>query len=98
MTDYDLAHPKALRRVLILSWCCMALSWLGFYWVSGEPLFFITLLMPIVLFYLGQLLKPEYDRHAEYPSVQVACLFHALFSALVDCGRVDLGQNASGAR
>ncbi len=40
MTDYDLAHPKALRRVLILSWCCMALPWLGFYWVSGEPLFF----------------------------------------------------------
>ena len=79
MTDYDLAHPKALRRVLILSWCCMALPWLGFYWVSGEPLFFITLLMPIVLFYLGQLLKPEYERHAEYPSVQIALMTAALF-------------------
>ena len=78
MTDYDLAHPKALRRVLILSWCCMALPWLGFYWVSGEPLFFITLLMPIVLFYLGQLLKPEYERHAEYPSVQIALMTAAL--------------------
>lgn len=84
MTDYDLAHPKALRRVLILSWCCMALPWLGFYWVSGEPLFFITLLMPIVLFYLGQLLKPEYERHAEYPSVQVA-LMTAAMMALVFC-------------
>ena len=84
MTDYDLAHPKALRRVLILSWCCMALPWLGFYWVSGEPLFFITPYIPLLLLNLGQLLKPEYERHAEYPSVQVA-LMTAAMMALVFC-------------
>jgi hypothetical protein len=84
MNAYELAHPKALRRVLILGWCCVALPWLGFHWVSGAPLFFITLLMPIVLLNLGQLLKPEYERHAEYPSVQVA-LMTAAMMALVFC-------------
>ncbi len=79
MTDYNLAHPKALRRVLILGWCCVALPWLGFHWVSGAPLFFITPYIPLLLLNLGQLLKPEYERHAEYPSVQVALMTAALF-------------------
>ena len=79
MTDYDLAHPKALRRVLILGWCCVALPWLGFHWVSSAPLFFITPYIPLLLLNLGQLLKPEYERHAEYPSVQVALMTAALF-------------------
>ena len=84
MTDYDLAHPKALRRVLILGWCCVALPWLGFHWVSSAPLFFITPYIPLLLLNLGQLLKPEYERHAEYPSVQVA-LMTAAMMALVFC-------------
>lgn len=78
MTDYNLAHPKALRRVLILGWCCVALPWLGFYWVSGASLFFITPFIPLILLNLGQLLKPEYERHEEYPSVQVALVTAAL--------------------
>ena len=79
MNAYDLAHPKALRRVLILGWCCVALPWLGFHWVSSAPLFFITPYIPLLLLNLGQLLKPEYERHAEYPSVQVALMTAALF-------------------
>ena len=47
MNAYELAHPKALRRVLILCWCCAALPWLGYCWVSFMPLFFIT---PYMLF------------------------------------------------
>ena len=78
MTDYNLAHPKALRRVLILGWCCVALPWLGFYLVSGASLFFITPFIPLILLNLGQLLKPEYERHEEYPSVQVALVTAAL--------------------
>ena len=78
MNAYELAHPKALRRVLILGWCCVALPWLGYCWVSFMPLLLITLYMPLVLFYLGQLLKPEYERHAEFPSVQVALMTAAL--------------------
>lgn len=84
MTAYELTHPKALRRVLILGWCCVALPWLGFHWVSGAPLFFITPYIPLLLLNLGQLLKPEYERHAEYPSVQVA-LMTAAMMALVFC-------------
>lgn len=84
MNAYELAHPKALRRVLILGWCCVALPWLGFHWVSGAPLFFITPYIPLLLLNLGQLLKPEYERHAEYPSVQVA-LMTAAMMALVFC-------------
>lgn len=78
MNAYELAHPKALRRVLILGWCCVALPWLGFHWVSSAPLFFITPYIPLLLLNLGQLLKPEYERHAEYPSVQVALMTAAL--------------------
>lgn len=84
MNAYELAHPKALRRVLILGWCCVALPWLGYCWVSFMPLLLITLYMPLVLFYLGQLLKPEYERHAEFPSVQVALMSAALI-VLVFC-------------
>ena len=84
MNAYELAHPKALRRVLILGWCCVALPWLGFHWVSSAPLFFITPYIPLLLLNLGQLLKPEYERHAEYPSVQVA-LMTAAMMALVFC-------------
>ena len=79
MNAYELAHPKALRRVLILGWCCVALPWLGFHWVSSAPLFFITPYIPLLLLNLGQLLKPEYERHVEYPSVQVALMTAALF-------------------